>query len=88
MTRPIGLSKSRIAAFEQCPKRLWLTVHRPEVADAGDDDDGTFTRGHGVGAEACAQCAGGIMVETGSDLRAALAMTRDLIAGGHDAPIF
>lgn len=88
MTRPIGLSKSRIAAFEQCPKRLWLMVHRPEVADAGDDDDGTFTRGHGVGAEACAQCAGGIMVETGSDLRAALAMTRDLIAGGHDAPIF
>ena len=28
-----GLSKSRIAAFEQCPKRLWLQVHRPDLVD-------------------------------------------------------
>ena len=26
-----GLSKSKIAAFEQCPKRLWLSVHRPDL---------------------------------------------------------
>ena len=30
--RRFGLSKSRINAFEQCPKRLWLMVHRPELA--------------------------------------------------------
>ena len=25
-----GLSKSRLQAFRQCPKRLWLSVHRPQ----------------------------------------------------------
>lgn len=30
------LSKSKLMAFRQCPKRLWLSVHRPELAaDAG-----------------------------------------------------
>ena len=27
------LSKSKIIAFRQCPKRLWLEVHRPELRD-------------------------------------------------------
>ena len=32
-----GLSKSRIAAFEQCPRRLWLQVHFPQAAAASQD---------------------------------------------------
>ena len=32
-----GLSKSRIAAFKQCPLRLWLQVHSPQVAAGGQD---------------------------------------------------
>jgi len=28
-----NLSKSRIIAFRQCPKRLWLEIHRPELRD-------------------------------------------------------
>ncbi|HRQ87689.1 MAG TPA: DUF2779 domain-containing protein [Bacteroidia bacterium] len=27
------LSKSKLIAFRQCPKRLWLEVHRPELRD-------------------------------------------------------
>ncbi len=27
------LSKSKIIAFRQCPKRLWLELHRPELRD-------------------------------------------------------
>lgn len=61
--RRFGLSKSRISAFEQCPKRLCLMVHKPELAPQDEDTDGLFATGHAVGAEACAQCAGGIMVE-------------------------
>jgi hypothetical protein len=25
------LSKSKLTAFRQCPKRLWLEVHHPEL---------------------------------------------------------
>jgi Domain of unknown function(DUF2779) len=28
-----NLSKSRIIAFRQCPKRLWLELHKPELRD-------------------------------------------------------
>lgn len=86
--RRIGLSKSRISAFEQCPKRLWLMVHRPELAPQDDDADGLFATGHAVGAEACAQCVGGIMVEAEPNLQAALETTRTLLASGQDMPIF
>jgi len=27
------LSKSKIIAYRQCPKRLWLELHRPELRD-------------------------------------------------------
>jgi len=85
--RRVGLSKSRIAAFEQCPRRLWLQVHRPDAASGGSDADGTFARGNAVGEEACAQCPGGVLVE-GSDLRAALAQTRELLAREPAVPVF
>lgn len=88
MTRRFGLSKSRISAFEQCPTRLWLMVHRPELAPQDEDTDGLFATGHAVGAEACAQCAGGIMVEAEPNLQAALQTTCALLASGKDKPIF
>ena len=50
--RAFGLSKSRLAAFEQCPKRLWLAVHRPDVAVV---DAGAMIR-FGVGHEAGWTC--------------------------------
>ncbi len=28
-----NLSKSKLIAFRQCPKRLWLEIHRPELRD-------------------------------------------------------
>ncbi len=28
-----NLSKSKIIAFRQCPKRLWLEIHKPELRD-------------------------------------------------------
>ena len=42
------LSKSKIIAFRQCPKRLWLELHRPELRD----DSGSaiaFSIGNQVG---------------------------------------
>lgn len=27
------LSKSKLMEFRQCPKRLWLSIHRPELSE-------------------------------------------------------
>ncbi|PZP19119.1 MAG: DUF2779 domain-containing protein [Sphingomonas hengshuiensis] len=86
--RRFGLSKSKITAFEQCPKRLWLSVHRRDLAEQDEGAEARFATGHEVGAIACALLPDGVMVEAEPDLAAALATTRALLDGGHDRPIF
>ncbi|MBA4043482.1 MULTISPECIES: DUF2779 domain-containing protein [Alphaproteobacteria] len=86
-TRRFGLSKSKITAFEQCPKRLWLATHRPELAEQDAGAEARFATGNDVGAIACALHPGGFMVDA-PNLTAALATTASLIAGGHPGPIF
>lgn len=86
--RRYGLSKSKIMAFEQCPKRLWLSVHRRELAEHDDGAEVRFATGHEVGAIACALLPDGVMVEAAPDLAAALTTTRALLAADHDHPIF
>jgi CRISPR/Cas system-associated exonuclease Cas4 (RecB family) len=46
---PRTLSKSKILAFRQCPKRLWLEIHRPELQEVSDDTHASFAAGHRVG---------------------------------------
>ena len=86
--RRFGLSKSKITAFEQCPRRLWLSVHRRGLAEQDEGAEARFATGHEVGAVACALLPDGVMVEAEPDLAAALATTRALLEGGHDRPIF
>lgn len=86
--RRFGLSKSKITAFEQCHKRLWLSVHRRDLAEQDEGAEARFANGHEVGAVACALLPDGVMVEAEPDLAAALATTRALLGGGHDRPIF
>ena len=86
--RSFGLSKSKISAFEQCPKRLWLSVHRPDLAEQDDGANALFSTGHEVGAIARALLPSGVMVEAEPDLSAAIASTQALLDGGHDQPIF
>ena len=43
------LSKSRLIAFRQCPKRLWLEVHRPELREDTAGTLASFQVGHQVG---------------------------------------
>jgi hypothetical protein len=87
-SRRFGLSKSKITMFEQCPKRLWLSVHRRDVGQQDEGAGARFATGHDVGAIACALLPNGVMVEAEPDLQAALATTRALLDGGHDRPIF
>lgn len=83
-----GLSKSKITMFEQCPKRLWLATHRPELAELDEGAEARFQTGHEVGALACSLCPGGVMVDADPDLRAALEKTRQLLVAEHAGPIF
>lgn len=86
--RPRGLSKSRITAFEQCPKKLWLSVHRAELVERDDSASARFATGNAVGDLACALHPNGVMVEAVPDLSAALTTTARLISEGHPGPIF
>ncbi|MNS65346.1 hypothetical protein D3C72_985070 [compost metagenome] len=83
-----GLSKSRLAAFEQCPRRLWLSVHARDLAQADPGAGAGFAAGHEVGAVACMLLPDGVMVEAKPGLVAALSKTRALLDAGWDRPIF
>ncbi len=48
----VTLSKSRLLAFRQCPKRLWLEVHRKELQETSPGAQARFDDGHLVGAVA------------------------------------
>ena len=43
-----NLSKSKIIAFRQCPKRLWLEIHKRELRD-DSSSEAIFTNGNQVG---------------------------------------
>jgi hypothetical protein len=86
--RRLGLSKTKITAFEQCPKRLWLSVHRPDRGVRSEGVDVFLRTGHEVGDLACRALTDGIMVLAEPNLAAALAATRELLDAGADRPIF
>ena len=93
MNTPAGstryrLSKSKIAAFEHCPKRLWLQIHRRHLSRFDADTLTRFQFGHIVGEHARFIIPGGVMVEDGADMQAALDQTAELIARGPIQPIF
>jgi len=84
------LSKSKLMAFRQCPKRLWLSVHRPELAENSTDVPGRIRVGFQVGevARRLYDPAGsGSLIEIQSDgYNAAFARTQTLLR--TDRPIF
>jgi hypothetical protein len=82
------LSKSKIAAFEHCPKRLWLQIHRRHVGRFDADTLTRFQFGHDVGARARFVIPEGVMVEDVPDMQAALDRTAELIARRPIQPIF
>lgn len=45
-----ALSKSKIIAYRQCPKRLWLEVHRKDLLDNSANTQKIMQAGHEVGA--------------------------------------
>ncbi len=42
-------SKSKLTAFRQCPKRLWLEIHRPDLREDSTGTEARFQTGYQVG---------------------------------------
>lgn len=85
-----NLSKSKILAHRQCPKRLWLEIHKQELRDDSGSET-VFQFGHQVGAVARTLYdseSNGVFIDLGElDHPAALALSAELLASGR-VPIF
>lgn len=83
-----GLSKSRITAWRQCPKRLWLQVYRRELLENSDQAQRVFQIGREVGEIAQLLCPNGILIEDDDNLAAAIVATKSALNMHPDRPLF
>jgi hypothetical protein len=87
-----GLSKSRLASFLQCPRKLWLEVHRRDLAEpVSPSQQAIFDTGHAVGelARRLYDPGGrGVLIDGGGSMTAALAETAAAVAADPVRPFF
>lgn len=81
-----GLSKSRIIAWKQCPRRLWLETYRRELLAISGDMQQTFEIGFEVGEVARRIYPNGILIE--GELSAALQATKYALKTAPELPLF
>ncbi len=82
------LSKTRLISAWQCPKKLHLEKHHPELGDVSARTESLFATGNQVGDIAQQLYGAADSVEIAFDFKTMLAETRRLIDGGADFPIF
>lgn len=75
--RQYRLSKSKILSGQQCPKRLYLEVHRPELVELDESREMAFATGHAVGEAARQQFPGGVLIGHQNELASALKETTE-----------
>ena len=80
------LSKSRLNAFRQCPKRLWLEVHRSDLKVESAEVQARYAVGHRVGEIAQLDYPDGVLIAPGNNLAQALADTPLALQQGR--PLF
>ena len=82
------LSKSKLIAHKQCRKRLWLQVHRRELAQQSEAIENRMAQGRMVGAAAQRLFPEGRLIADFADLPAALRATDDALAESGDITLF
>ncbi len=82
------LSKSRLVAYRQCPKRLWLQSYRRELAQQSEAVLNRMAQGHRVGAAAQRLYPEGRLIAHVNDLNAALRETAEALAAPGDLTLF
>ncbi|MBN8648832.1 MAG: DUF2779 domain-containing protein [Caulobacterales bacterium] len=83
----IGLSKSKITMWRQCPKRLWLDKYKKNEAKVGSDIAARMDVGHKVGEIAQSLFPGGFLVDD-EELSSAIKTTKQLLSDKPKQPIF
>ena len=82
-----GLSKSRIVAHLQCPKRLWLQINKPELQVVESAQQARMDAGNTVGDLARQQYPNGILID-GDNLSEAINDTAAQLTKSKRVPIF
>ena len=82
------LSKSKLIAHKQCRKRLWLQVHRPELAQRGEAVENRMMQGKLVGAAAERLFPEGRHIAHFADVASALSETDEALAESGDITLF
>ena len=84
------LSKSRLISAWQCGKKLHLEAHHPELAETSSMAESLFAAGNQVGevAKQVFGSANGVEIPYSGKLSEALGTTAELVANGHNAPIY
>jgi hypothetical protein len=85
-----GLSKSRLMSFRQCPRRLWLEKHRPDLAVEPPGQQARFDAGHTIGdiARRLYDTGGGVLIDYDDGLSAAMRRTQEVLAAAAATPVF
>ncbi len=91
--KPIFLSKSKLTAYHQCRKRLWLEVHRPELRVDSAMAQKSFSVGHVVGDLARREFPDGVLIGPENPDQPIIwpqvfAQTREALAANPRRPIF
>lgn len=86
--RTHGLSKSRILAGLQCPKRLYLATYHPELVEESDSTQDAYSVGHQVGELARTFYPGGHLIGHDRNLKQALEETTTLLSDSGSAVLF
>lgn len=82
-----GLSKSKIVAHLQCPKRLWLQVNKPELQEVDSAQQARMDAGNVVGDLARQQYPEGVLID-GENLSQAIKDTAIIMAERKKQPVF
>jgi hypothetical protein len=82
------LSKSKLVAYRQCPKRLWLSTYRRELAQQSEAVENRMAQGNLVGAAAHRLYPEGRLIAHVTDLKAALSETQEALAQPGDLTLF
>ena len=85
------LSKSKIMAYRQCPKRLWLEVNHPEKREDGQATEASFRLGDEAG-EAAQRYYDpeqkGTIIDREKNFEGAIVHSQALLSAPKSAPIF
>lgn len=82
------LTKSKLLSFRQCPKRLWLEVYSPELAEVSAEAEQAFAQGDEVASVARSLYGEGPVIEWDPAGEGAIEKTHAAIAGTSACPVY